>query len=536
MKLTKYKSSVAYLIFVFCSIFVQMGLFVHFQRWLSFSFEGSAFWWRSMLLQVAIFAPSIFMIPAASYFAGRFHKGRVMAWCSVGMLASVIAVVVCYVAGAEWVAYGLLGLYGIFLAVLSPAKLGIMKEMVESEDLVKVNSWYMALSVLGTAAAAFFAMGLSGRPDAPVSIDLTLWIYLGLSVVTTIAGFCIKVGERHDNLKMRSPMRNFSATWSHPIIRLSILGLAAFWGVTQIFLILIQNMTDMLNTAVIPVSMFIVTAGYVIGSFSASKASKGFVETGLIPFAAAASAITMFALPFVHNAWLQAILYGIIGWSAGCAFVILRTVIQSYTRPDTAGRIHAVANSIQMAVLVLIMGGQTLLLIFTPITLDYCFMILAVILALCFIATLKNNPMALLRAALRFAFAFVFHYRVKVMGVQNIPENGPVLLVGPHFSFIDWAVLQIASPRPLRIASNRNTFADWYQRWFFHGNFLISINRRDPAPAMEEKRRSGRHLPRRRSIENSVRLDILSRLQQGHRRHRSADRSVLHSGTLGQPL
>ena len=44
MKLTKYPSSIAYLIFVFCSIFVQMGLFVHFQRWLSFSFEGSAFW------------------------------------------------------------------------------------------------------------------------------------------------------------------------------------------------------------------------------------------------------------------------------------------------------------------------------------------------------------------------------------------------------------------------------------------------------------------------------------------------------------
>ena len=323
MKLTKYQSSIPYLIFVFCSIFVQMGLFVHFQRWLSFSFEGSAFWWRSMLLQVAIFAPSIFMLPAASYFAGRFHKGRVMAWSSVGMLASVIAVVVCYVAGAEWVAYGLLGLYGVFLAVLSPAKLGIMKEMVKSEDLVKINSWYMVLSVLGTAAAAFFAMGFSGRPDSPVSIDLTLWIYLGLSVVATVAAFCIRVGEIHDSLKLRSTRRNFSATWSHPIVRLSILGLATFWGVTQIFLILIQNMTDMLNTAVIPVSMFIAAAGYVIGAVSASKASKGFVETGLIPFSAAASAITMFALPFMHNDWLQAIFYGIIGWSTGCAFVIL---------------------------------------------------------------------------------------------------------------------------------------------------------------------------------------------------------------------
>ena len=486
MKLSKYPNVIAFLIFVFCSIFVQMGLFVHFQRWLSFSFEGSAFWWRSMLLQVAIFAPSIFMMPAASYFAGHYRKGRVMAWSSVGMLASVIAIVVCYVAGAEWVAYGLLGLYGVFLAVLTPAKLGIMKEMVEREDLVKINSWYMALSVLGTACAAFFAMGLSGRPDSPVSIALTLWIYLGLTAIASIVAFFINVGKSHTGLRMRSTRRNFAATWRHPIVRLSILGLSVFWGVTQIFLILIQNMTDMLNTAVIPISMFIATAGYVSGAISASKASKGFVETGLIPLSAAASAITMFALPFVHNGWLQAVLYGIIGWSAGCAFVILRTVIQNFTRPDTAGRIHAVANCIQMAFLVLIMGGQTLLLIFTPVTLDYCFMILAVILTLCFIANLRNNHMALLRAALRFAFSFVFRYRVKVSGVQNIPESGPLLLVGPHFSFIDWAVLQMASPRPLRIASNRNTFADWYQRWLSHGKFLININRRDPGPAMEE--------------------------------------------------
>ena len=486
MKLTKYPSSIAYLLFVFCSIFVQMGLFVHFQRWLSFSFEGSAFWWRSMLLQVAIFAPSIFMMPAASYFAGHFHKGRVMAWSSVGMLASVIAIVVCYVAGAEWVAYGLLGLYGIFLAILSPAKLGIMKEIVSSEDLVKINSCYIALSVLGTAGAAFFAMGLSGRPNSPISIDLTLWIYLAMSVITTIAGFCIRVGETHDTLRMRSPRRNFSATWSHPIVRLSILGLSAFWGVTQIFLILIQNMNDMLNTAVIPVSMVIVTAGYAFGALSASWASKGFVETGLIPLSAAASAITMFAIPLVHNEWLQALLYGIIGLSAGSAFVILRTVIQNFTKPDTAGRVHAVANMIQMAFLVFIMGCQTLLLIFTPITLDYCFMILAVILALCFIMNLRQTPMTLIRTALRFAFAFVFRYRVKVMGVQNIPETGPLLLIGPHFSFIDWAVLQMASPRPLRLASNRNTFADWYLRWLSHGRFLINLNRRDPAPAMEE--------------------------------------------------
>jgi hypothetical protein len=84
-------------------------------------------------------------------------------------------------------------------------------------------------------------MGLSGRPDSPVSIELTLWIYLGLSVITSITGFCIKAGVTHGSLKFRSPRRNFAATWRHPIVRLSILGLSAFWGITQIFLILIQK-------------------------------------------------------------------------------------------------------------------------------------------------------------------------------------------------------------------------------------------------------------------------------------------------------
>ena len=55
-------------------------------------------------------------------------------------------------------------------------------------------------------------------------------------------------------------------------------------GITKEFFI--QRMNDMLNTAVIPVSMFSATVGYVVGALSAGRASKGFVETGLIPFSA----------------------------------------------------------------------------------------------------------------------------------------------------------------------------------------------------------------------------------------------------------
>jgi acyl-[acyl-carrier-protein]-phospholipid O-acyltransferase/long-chain-fatty-acid--[acyl-carrier-protein] ligase len=281
-------------------------------------------------------------------------------------------------------------------------------------------------------------------------------------------------------------MRNFSSTWSNPMLKLSMLGIAAFWSVTQFLIMISQNMTGTQSTTLFQWTFIFTGIGYIIGAISAAKSSKNFVETGLIPLAAIASSITMVVTPFINNQYVLAFLYAFIAFWAGSAFVILRTVIQNVTRPDTSGRIHAVSFMIQMSFLFILLGFQVILFLMTELSLHKQLFFLAVILALTFVFTLKRTPMTLLRAGLRFAFSFVFRYRVKVHGIQNMPESGPLLLVGPHYSFIDWAVLQMASPRPLLIASNRNTFADWYLRWLSHGKSVIDINRRDPSEAMEK--------------------------------------------------
>ena len=484
MKLYKHHGAIPFFFAAFFGAFTQMGIFVHFQTWLSANFQDSAFLWRSFLLQVAMFVPSIIMMPVASYFVGKQSKSRAMGWSSIIGVAALIAISVCYVTDCNWVAFGLVGLYGLAYALHVPARHSAMKEIFDGSDLVKANAWFMIYYVLGVALAAY--LGFTG-------FNQILFIYLGAAVATTIFSFFSRVGKRDDSAKYRSARRVFSATWKIPSAKLAILGLSAFWGVIQILMLLAQHMTshNIENTFNLTSAGFILTvtltgAGIIIGAFVASASSKGFVETGLIPFAAIASALVMLLIPFIQIDWLQAILYGILGISTGVAFVILRTSIQNLTKPNTAGRIHAVSNMIQMTVLSVLMGGQTLLLIFTDYEVRHCFWILAVMFILTFILTLRSNHMTLLRAGLRFAFSFVFRYRVIVKGGENIPESGPALLIGPHFSYIDWAVLQMASPRPLRIASNRNTFADWYQRWLFHGKFLIPINRRDPKPAMDE--------------------------------------------------
>ena len=486
MKRTIYPGEIPYYIAVFFSALLQIGIFIHYQRWIAFSTEGAMFFWQCLLLQFAMFSPSIFMMHLASFFAGRYTKSKVMGWSAIGMAVSVLLIAFFFSTGFGFGAFGLLFLYGIFLALFNPAKIGLMKEICNGKDLVKLNAnhvTFMSLGIVAVSAATY-----KYDPSASSNLDYKIlpFVLSGIGLITAISSFCIRAKKQTKFLKIRSPKRNFSSTWRNPEVRLAMLGIAAFWGVTQFLIMLSQNMTGTKSSTLFQWTFIFTGIGYIAGAISAAKSSKNFVETGLIPIAAIATSITMFIIPFFDNQYILAFLYAFIAFWAGSAFVILRTAIQNVTRPDTSGRIHAVSFMLQMAFLFMLLGFQIVLFLTTDLGIHKQFFFLAQILALSFVFTLMRTPMTLLRASLRFAFKYVFRYKVNVIGVDNIPESGPLLLIGPHFSFIDWAVLQIASPRPLRIASNRNTFAEWYLRWLSHGKALININRRDPSAAMEE--------------------------------------------------
>lgn len=484
MKQRNYSREIPYYAAVFCNSFLQMGLFIHFQRWISYTSEGTVFFWQSLILLFAMYAPSIFMMPLASFFSGRYPKSRVMGWSSIGMALTFLAIALFFSLGLSLGAFALIFLYGIFLAIFNPAKIGIMKEMVEKNDLVKVNANQVIFMTLGILTVSGITYSYGPKPESSTLYAFFPYILSAIGLIAAIAAFSVHTKKQNKFLKIRSPKRNISSTWSNPLLRLSILGISAFWGVTQFLIMLSQNLTGEKITSEFQWLFLLAGSGYICGAFSAAKASKNFVEIGLIPFAAIVSSIAMFITPFVENKYILAFIYTIIAFWAGSAFVILRTVIQNFTRPDTSGRIHAVSFMFQMGFLFILLGFQIVLFLTTNLDFHKQFFFLAQILILSFLFTLKKTPMALLRAGLRFAFATIFRYKLNVFGAQNISETGPLLLVGSHYSFIDWAVLQMASPRPLKIASTRSTWSDWYLRKLLHQDFLIQIDRRNPETAI----------------------------------------------------
>ncbi len=74
-------------------------------------------------------------------------------------------------------------------------------------------------------------------------------------------------------------------------------------------------------------------------------------------------------------------------------------------------------------------------------------------------------------------------YRIEVEGVENLPDQGPVILAANHRSFMDSIFLALSSPRPVSFLAKAEYFDHRLTRWLFTGTGQIPVRRGSPAGA-----------------------------------------------------
>lgn len=491
----KTKGTVRYFISVFAITFVQIGVFIYTQKVIAGTANDQVFLWESLILQGLFLLPYIFMIVPASYFSNKFSKQKVLAFSSLFMTLSMIAMAVCTTVGFPKTAYWLTLALAAGFAIHSPAKYGILKEMFGTARLSYANAFLQLVSIAALITASWVmtsAVNWATRTfsDSPSLTDFLSksiafpWILTGFSVLATVMSFVIpKIGHEDPFLKMRSAKRTIVSTWSNKNVRATIIGLSMFWAMAQVFVLVFQDSSGVESLSVLKNSLVHTFIGLTIGSFIAAKVSQNFIETGLIPLSVLGASFSILLIPFTVNPIVLVILFGLVGLFGGLLLVPLNALLQFNTRPNTSGRIIAVSNMVQTIVLAVFLIVHALLLYYTEMTPHQLFMGLGLIFLVGFTWSIYNMPQALLRSLLKLVFS---RYKMHVLGVENIPNDGPVLLVGNHHSFIDWAILQMASPRPLRIASNKDHFEKWYLRAILKRLGMIRISSRDPSPALKQ--------------------------------------------------
>ena len=92
-------------------------------------------------------------------------------------------------------------------------------------------------------------------------------------------------------------------------------------------------------------------------------------------------------------------------------------------------------------------------------------LLIAVVAVIGFAYTVYHLPQSMVRFIL--TYLMNLKYKVDVDGMKNIPATGGVLLLGNHISWIDWAIVQLASPRRVRFVMLKSIYERWYLSWFF---------------------------------------------------------------------
>ncbi len=94
------------------------------------------------------------------------------------------------------------------------------------------------------------------------------------------------------------------------------------------------------------------------------------------------------------------------------------------------------------------------------------------------------NPFVLPEFLLRFLSWLLVHvvYRLRVEGIEKIPDQGPALLICNHVSFVDPVIISAACPRPVRFIMEASIFRIPVLNAVFRAMRAIPV-----APAKEDR-------------------------------------------------
>jgi acyl-[acyl-carrier-protein]-phospholipid O-acyltransferase/long-chain-fatty-acid--[acyl-carrier-protein] ligase len=403
-------------------------------------------------------------------------------------VALTLGITACYYYGNFELAFAMTLLLAIQSAIYSPAKYGYIRELVGKPKLSQgnavVQSATIAAILFGTfiCSIAFEALlpeqEQYGASSVIKSIAPVGWLLVGACLIELVLAFLLpKRDAASPDLRFEIPRyirgeylkKNISVAYNNSVIWICIVGLSVFWGISQVMVTVFpahaKASLGETNTIVVQGLLACTGIGIVIGSAFAGKISKNYIETGFIPIGAVGIAVLLFLIPTLENAFTIGGAFILVGICSGFFIVPLNSLIQFHAKESEMARILAANNLFQTLSMLAFLGLTVVSSIWSFSSKSILeFIGVVAVVGACY--TLYRLPHSLIRFIL--ARAIGTHYKISVLGLENLPSQGGVLLLGNHVSFLDWAIVGIASPRKVRFVMHRDYYNRWYLKWFFN--------------------------------------------------------------------
>jgi acyl-[acyl-carrier-protein]-phospholipid O-acyltransferase / long-chain-fatty-acid--[acyl-carrier-protein] ligase len=411
---------------------------------------------RYLAIAGAVFVlPFLLFAGYAGQLADRFSKTRVLQITKAFEIAIMgVGIAALYARSIDMLLV-VLFLLAMQANFFSPAKYGILPEMLSEAQLTRANGLLelstFAAIVLGTSVGSFLFARWKGEPL------IMGGMLLGIAIVGSLTSLFIrKVPASGSRLPMQWNPFGEICTGIRRIYRdrplwLTVAGISYFWFVGALFqmaVILVGTESLHLSDTRTGLLVTALAVGIGIGSIAAGWLSGDTVEIGLVPYGAALLGLASILLGFAHSfasslAWLA-----VAGFAGGLFIVPLNAFLQEHAEPEEKGRLLATNNFLNMIGVVLASGALYLfhdLLRWTPSH------ILAALGGLTLIATVYIAwlvPAPLVRLILWSIANLLF--KIRIVGADNIPRKGGALIISNHASYADAILVGCATPRFIR--------------------------------------------------------------------------------------
>ena len=421
--------------------------------------------------------PFLIFASTAGWLADRYSKRAVIVACKGLEIVVMLLGVAAILQNNVYSLFIVLFMMGAQSALFTPSKYGSLPELVREDRIPAANACMGLTTVVAIVVGSITGHQLYGMTK-PLGLQ-QWWISAAVIVGVAIVGFLASLMMRP--LKPANPTRRYEwnivaqtirdlYTLGHTAALLRVaLGSAFFWTLASVSSLTVDAFgiqVLQMKQEEIGTLLGILSVGVAAGNVLAGIWSRGRVELGLVPLASIAMAVSSMSLMIVDGFAMSCVCLFFLGCSAGMFDVPLASYLQHCSPPQLRGAVLAASNFLTFSGMLVASGlfalaqmpvGPNLEPLLTP---QGIFFIAGMLTLFVAVYAFTLLPQATVRLIVWIISSTI--YRVKVVGLDNLPETGGAILAPNHVSWVDGLLLAMTSTRPLRMV----LYADYFEnRW-----------------------------------------------------------------------
>ncbi len=433
-------------------------------------------------LAAALFILPFFLFSATSgQLSDKFDKARLAQAVKLLEIAIMVVAAVGFTQGNIPLLLTLLFMMGLHSTLFGPLKYGILPQVLDDKELVGGNGLIEMATFLAILLGTLLGTGLIQIPGigpywvSGVAIGLAL---LGLASAWAMPAVApVDPGLKINWNIPQETWRTLKLLGENRTVFLSCLGISWFWFFGAMYFTQLPTFAKQVlggAPGVYTMLLALFSIGIGLGSMLCERLSGHKVEIGLVPFGAIGMTLfgadLFFAWPnpvgeqnlairaFLAQPGAWRVLIDLVGMAIFSGFFIvpLFALVQSRSDPKRRSRIIAANNILNALFMVTAAVVAVVLLNVFKLSIPQLLLTTAVLNAIVALYIFTLVPEFLMRFLVWIIVNTL--YRLKVEGLDKVPDEGACVVVANHVSFVDALIIGGSVRRPIRFVMDHGIF------------------------------------------------------------------------------